>query len=149
MTPPQGSDSLKGGPQTGEGYIDDRPSGCSRQCFVPAARPGRPDHRQPDRVPIDFGSTAVTGIHVSCVAALRDHYGLEKRPVKVHEPYQMLGLIDEDLKQALGDRRRGRLPPQDDVRLREQGLEALELQRPRRARARHVQHHRRRQAATP
>ena len=34
-------------------------------------------HRQPDRVPVDFGSTAVTGIHVICVAALRDHYGLE------------------------------------------------------------------------
>ena len=38
------------------------------------------DHKQPDRVPVDFGSTAVTGIHVSCVAALRDHYGLEQRP---------------------------------------------------------------------
>ena len=59
-------------------------------------------HREPDAVPVDFGSTAVTGIHVSCVAALRDHLGLEKRPVKVHEPYQMLGWIDEDLKEALG-----------------------------------------------
>lgn len=59
-------------------------------------------HRQPDRVPVDFGGTAVTGIHVHCIAALRDHYGLEHRPVKIHEPYQMLGLIDEDLKQALG-----------------------------------------------
>ena len=59
-------------------------------------------HRQPDRVPVDFGSTAVTGLHVSCVAALRDFYGLEKRPVKVHEPFQMLGLPDEDLKQAIG-----------------------------------------------
>src|SRR5579864_5422174 len=59
------------------------------------------NHQQPDRVPIDFGSTAVTGIHVSCVAALRDYYGLEKRPVKVHEPYQMLGLLDEDLKQVM------------------------------------------------
>jgi len=29
-------------------------------------------HRQPDRVPIDFGGTPVTGIHVSCVAELRD-----------------------------------------------------------------------------
>ncbi len=53
-------------------------------------------------VPIDFGSNVVTGMHVTCVAALRDHYGLEKRPVKVSEPYQMLGDIDEDLKQAIG-----------------------------------------------
>lgn len=59
-------------------------------------------HRQPDRVPIDIGGTAVTGIHISCVAALRDYYGLEKRPVKLHEPYQMLGWVDEDLKQAMG-----------------------------------------------
>src|ERR1017187_7564313 len=34
------------------------------------------DHREPDRIPLDFGSTAVTGIHVNCVAALREHYGL-------------------------------------------------------------------------
>jgi hypothetical protein len=59
-------------------------------------------HRQPDRVPIDFGGTSVTGIHVSCVAALREHYGLERRPVKAYEPYQMLGWIDEDLKRAMG-----------------------------------------------
>jgi hypothetical protein len=60
------------------------------------------NHRDPGRIPIDFGSSAVTGIHVSCVAALRDYYGLEKRPVKVHEPYQMLGWIDEDLRRAMG-----------------------------------------------
>ena len=60
------------------------------------------NHQSTDRVPMDFGSTAVTGMHVSCVAALRDYYGLEKRPVKVHEPYQMLGLPDDDLKQAVG-----------------------------------------------
>jgi hypothetical protein len=53
-------------------------------------------------VPVDFGSTAITGMHVSCVGALRDHYGLEKRPVKVHEPYQMLGLVEEDLLDAIG-----------------------------------------------
>lgn len=60
------------------------------------------NHRPPDRIPIDFGSTSVTGIHVSCVAALRDHYGLERQPVKVYEPCQMLGLIEPDLKQAMG-----------------------------------------------
>jgi Uroporphyrinogen decarboxylase (URO-D) len=60
------------------------------------------DHRQPDRIPVDFGGTAVTGMHVSIVAALREHYALEPRLVKVHEPYQMLGMIDDDLKEALG-----------------------------------------------
>jgi len=39
---------------------------------------------------------------VSCVANLRDYFGLAKRPVKVHEPYQMLGFVDDDLKDAMG-----------------------------------------------
>ncbi len=59
-------------------------------------------HREPDRVPIDFGATTVSGLHVTCVAALRDYFGLERRPVKVHECLQMLGLPDEDLKAAIG-----------------------------------------------
>ena len=59
-------------------------------------------HETPDRLCVDFGGTVVTGIHVSCVASLRDYYHLEKRPVKVHDPYQMLGWIDEDLMKVLG-----------------------------------------------
>lgn len=60
------------------------------------------NHRLPDRIPVDFNGTAVTGMHVKCVIGLREHYGLAKRLVKVHEPYQMLGWIDEDLEAALG-----------------------------------------------
>jgi uroporphyrinogen-III decarboxylase len=60
------------------------------------------NHKQPDRVPIDFGATMVTGVHASCVAELRDHYGLEKRPVRIHEPFQMLAVLDEDLQDAMG-----------------------------------------------
>jgi hypothetical protein len=60
------------------------------------------NHRQPDAVPVDFGGCNVTGMHVSCVAALRDFYGLDKHPVKICEPYQMLGLIEDDLREALG-----------------------------------------------
>jgi len=67
-------------------------------------------HRQPDRVPVDFGGCSTTGMHVSCVAALREYYGLEKRPVRVHEPHQMLGWIDEDLQDAMGIDVAGVLP---------------------------------------
>ncbi len=70
------------------------------------------NHMQPDRIPVDFGATAVTGMHVRCVAALRDHFGLEKRPVKVHEPYQMLGWIDEDLKEVMRIDVEGIFPPE-------------------------------------
>ncbi|HAM09709.1 MAG: methyltransferase [Bacteroidetes bacterium GWF2_41_9] len=59
------------------------------------------NHQQPDRVVVDFGSTAVTGIHVLIVEKLREYYGLEKNPVKVIEPYQMLGEIDSDLIKAM------------------------------------------------
>jgi len=60
------------------------------------------EHREPDRIPLDFGSTNVTGIHVSCVAALRKYYGPAPGPVKVYEPSQMLGTIDDDLRAAMG-----------------------------------------------
>lgn len=59
------------------------------------------NHRQPEKVVVDFGSTGVSGIHVLQVEKLREYYGLEKRPVKVVEPYQMLGEIDDELVKAL------------------------------------------------
>ena len=49
------------------------------------------NHQQPDRVPVDFDGTAVTGIHVSVVAELRRHYGLGDDPGKIQEPFQGLG----------------------------------------------------------
>lgn len=59
------------------------------------------NHRSGDRIPVDFGATAVTGIHIRIVDALRDYYGLEKRPVKLTEPFQMLGEIDDELLDAM------------------------------------------------
>jgi hypothetical protein len=58
-------------------------------------------HNAPDRIPLDLGSTAVTGIHVMVVESLRNYFGLKKRPVKVHEPYQMLGEVDDELRDIL------------------------------------------------
>jgi len=72
-------------------------SDSSRQNFLSAI-----NHRQPERVVVDFGSTSVTGVHVLIVEKLRDYFGLEKRPVKVTEPYQMLGEIDNELVDAMG-----------------------------------------------
>jgi hypothetical protein len=61
-------------------------------------------HRAPDRIPVDFGASAVTGIHVGVVARLRQSYGLDAPgvPVKVVEPYQMLGEVAPDLMDCLG-----------------------------------------------
>ena len=60
------------------------------------------NHRQPDKMAIDFGATPVTGIHVLAIENLRKIYGLEEKPVKVTEPYQMLGEVDDELKEAMG-----------------------------------------------
>ena len=61
-------------------------------------------HQQPDYAPLDLGASAVTGMHVSSVAQLRQALGLDEpgTPVKVVEPYQMLGEIAPDLVEALG-----------------------------------------------
>ena len=59
------------------------------------------NHKQPDRIVVDFGSSPVTGIHAVIVEKLREYYGLEKKPVKIIEPYQMLGEIDEELQRAM------------------------------------------------
>jgi hypothetical protein len=60
-------------------------------------------HEPPDRVPVDFGGTAVTGMHVSAVHRLRRAVlGDPDYRVKVIEPYQMLGEIDAELGAALG-----------------------------------------------
>jgi hypothetical protein len=60
-------------------------------------------HQQPDRVCVDFGSTFVTGMHASAVSRLRrEVLGDEDWRVKVNEPYQMLGEVDDQLREKLG-----------------------------------------------
>ena len=62
------------------------------------------NHQQPDYVPLDLGASPVTGMQVSSVYKLRQALGLDPpgTPVKVVEPYQMLGEIAPDLQDALG-----------------------------------------------
>jgi len=61
------------------------------------------EHKEADKVPVDFGSSGVTGIHVSTLYQLRQALGLDKpgTPVKVIDPVQMLGEVSYDLVQAL------------------------------------------------
>ncbi len=60
------------------------------------------EHREPDRVPLDMGGTIMSGIMALSLIALRKALGLEKRLVKVYEPYQMLGEVEWDVVEALG-----------------------------------------------
>lgn len=61
-------------------------------------------HQEADRVPLDLGGSAVTGMQVDTVYQLRQALHLDEpgTPVKVMEPYQMLGEIKPDLMDALG-----------------------------------------------
>jgi len=61
-------------------------------------------HREPDRLAVDFGGGFQTGLHVSVVYQLRQALGLDApgTPVRVVEPYQMLGEVAVDLGEALG-----------------------------------------------
>ena len=62
------------------------------------------NHQEADRIPLDLGGSPTSGMHVSVVYALRQAAGLDApgTPVKVIEPYQMLGEIAPDLIDALG-----------------------------------------------
>jgi hypothetical protein len=60
------------------------------------------NHQQPDQVPVDLGATPVTGIAASTLTRLREALGLPPGPVKVHEPFQVLGRVEEDVLDALG-----------------------------------------------
>lgn len=53
-------------------------------------------------IPFDMGMLPTTGIHVLIMERLRDYYGLEKKVPVVLEPYQMLGQVDDDLREAIG-----------------------------------------------
>lgn len=71
------------------------------------------NHEEPERLVVDLGATPVTGIHVKLVAELRDYYGLARKPVRVTEPYQMLGEVEEDLAEAMELDVVGISPPAD------------------------------------
>ena len=55
------------------------------------------NHQEPDRVPVDLGGTFVTGIMAQALAQLRRRLGLDDRPVKVIDAWQMLGEVELDL----------------------------------------------------
>jgi len=62
------------------------------------------NHREGDKIPFDIGGSAVTGMQASTVYKLRQALALDPpgTPVRVVEPYQMLGEIAPDLMDAVG-----------------------------------------------
>lgn len=60
-------------------------------------------HRLPtDRIPLDLGSTFVTGIAAGALARLQDSLGLDAEIVKVVDPFQVLGLVPSGVLESIG-----------------------------------------------
>ena len=51
---------------------------------------------------LDIGGFPTTGIHCSTLEKLRSFLGLEMHPIKIIEPMQLLGFVEDDVKEALG-----------------------------------------------
>jgi uroporphyrinogen decarboxylase len=67
-------------------------------------------HQQPDRVPLDLGSTQVTGIHVIAYRRLREVLGLPAVEPQMCDHIQGLALPDADVIDCLGVDVRGLFP---------------------------------------
>lgn len=59
------------------------------------------EHQDPGQAVLDLGSTPITGINANALARLRAALGLEERKVKIEDPLQLLGQVEEDVRQAL------------------------------------------------
>lgn len=60
------------------------------------------EHREPDRVPIDFSGHRSSGIAAIAYAKLRRHLGLPPRPIRVYDIIQQLAIVDEDVLERFG-----------------------------------------------
>jgi len=60
------------------------------------------NHQTPDRLPIDLGATSQTGINASTLYQLRKTLGLDNHRLKITEPGQLLGEVEQDLLELLG-----------------------------------------------
>ena len=60
------------------------------------------NHREPDRVPIDFGGTVCSSIHREAYVQLKRHLGLEIEEPTIVDPFQQLPYVDERLQERFG-----------------------------------------------
>ena len=67
-------------------------------------------HQEPDRVPLDLGSTQVTGIHVIAYHRLRQALGLPPTEAQIYDYIQGLALPNTDVIERLGVDVRGLFP---------------------------------------
>jgi len=59
------------------------------------------EHKEPDRVPFDLGSTPVTGITVGAYKNLLAHLGIKKEKIQIVDIIQQLAEVDEEVLERL------------------------------------------------
>lgn len=59
------------------------------------------NHEDPGKVVVDLGATPMTGIHADALYRLRKALGLKERKIRISEPLQLLGMVEDDLREAL------------------------------------------------
>ncbi|MGD8499950.1 MAG: uroporphyrinogen decarboxylase family protein [Phycisphaerales bacterium] len=60
------------------------------------------EHRQTDRVPIDFSGHRSSGIAAIAYPKLRKYLGLPPKPIRVYDVIQQLAIVDEDVLDRFG-----------------------------------------------
>jgi len=60
------------------------------------------NHREPDRVPIDFSGHRSSGIAAMAYPKLREFLGLPPKPIRVYDIVQQLAVVDEDVLDRFG-----------------------------------------------
>ena len=55
------------------------------------------EHRQPDKVPVDFGGMCCSMINAIVLKDLRAYYGLEYRPPKINDMSTMTAFVEPEL----------------------------------------------------
>jgi len=60
------------------------------------------EHRQTERVPVDFSGHRSSGIAAIAYPKLRKYLGLPARPIRVYDVIQQLAIVDEDVLDRFG-----------------------------------------------
>jgi len=69
------------------------------------------EHREPDRVPIDLGSSANTGITKKAYDSLKAHLGIKKPTILLDKSFQLAKVaLDDELLERFGVDIRGVFP---------------------------------------
>jgi uroporphyrinogen decarboxylase len=60
------------------------------------------NHQEPDRVPLDLGGARVTSIDPLVLTGLHEKLGINTKPIKVMDVWQMMSWVDREVVDTVG-----------------------------------------------